>query len=65
MVRLKSKLSLPKLPDNIVEVHVPKGTKIRTGEINPLFNEPGGGVQFELMEKIKKDAYKNVRRLEE
>jgi hypothetical protein len=62
--QIKDKLSLPKLPDNIVEVHVPKGTKLRTGEINPLFGGKGGGVQFELMDRLDDEAYKNIKRLE-
>ncbi len=61
---IKDKLSLPKMPDNIVEVHVPKGTKMRTGVINPLFEGKGGGMQFELLEKLKKDSYKNVRKIQ-
>jgi hypothetical protein len=61
--QIKDKLSLPKLPDNIVEVHVPKGTKLRTGEINPLFGGKGGGVQFELIQDYETAWFKNIKKI--
>ena len=41
--------SLPKIPKYICDVKLPQGTKLRTGECNPLYGRAGGGIQYDLM----------------
>ena len=43
------KFALPDIPTHKVEFTPPKGTKFRTGEVKPNFNQTGGGQQFELI----------------
>ncbi|MFB5348922.1 hypothetical protein [Enterococcus faecalis] len=46
--QIQDKFSLPHLPKYVGEVMVPKGSSLRMGEVNPLFEHKGGGVQFDL-----------------
>ena len=51
-------------PTHIVDVTFPAGTKIRTGEVNPLpqWNKKGGGIQYDLMGQ-RVGRFDNARRL--
>jgi RHS repeat-associated protein len=61
---LANKVSI-QVPDKVVEVVVPAGTRMRTGvaaEVNSSkLQTDGGGIQFELLDKIDESAYKNVQ----
>ncbi len=46
---IADKFALPQVPTMICDCTLPKGTKIRTGECNPLYGWNGGGQQFDLM----------------
>ena len=46
---IADKFALPQVPTMMCDCTLPKGTKIRTGECNPLFGWKGGGQQFDLM----------------
>lgn len=41
--------ALPQVPKYLCDVTLPAGTKMRTGECNPLYGWNGGGQQFDLM----------------
>jgi len=47
------------------EVHVPAGTKVRTGTVNPLpaFDGIGNSTQYELLQRLPESAFKNTVRL--
>ncbi|MGT2866975.1 hypothetical protein [Streptococcus fryi] len=47
--QIQEKFALPHTPIYIGEVTIPKGSRLRMGEVNPLFGYQGGGVQFDLM----------------
>ena len=63
--QIKSKYALPELPSYISDVHVPAGTKIRTGTVNPLpeFSGVGNSIQYELLERLPETSFKNTKRL--
>lgn len=61
--QIADKYALPQVPKFMCDVTVPAGTKIRIGECNPLFGYKGGGIQYQLMQRISVDNYDNVRRL--
>ncbi|MBC1987403.1 hypothetical protein HCJ71_08965 [Listeria sp. FSL L7-0478] len=46
--QIKDKFALPNIPKFVGEVTLPKGSNIRMGEVNPLFENKGGGIQFDL-----------------
>lgn len=46
---IADKFALPQVPTMMCDCTLPKGTKIRTGECNPLYGWNGGGQQFDLM----------------
>lgn len=46
--QIKDKFALPNMPKFVGEVTLPKGSNIRMGEVNPLFENKGGGIQFDL-----------------
>lgn len=46
---IADKYALPQVPTMMCDCIVPKGTKIRTGECNPLYGRNGGGQQFDFM----------------
>lgn len=47
--QIQAKFALPNLPNQVTDVVLEAGTKIRTGVVNPLFGHQGGGIQFDLM----------------
>ncbi|MGN0018590.1 MAG: hypothetical protein ACI37S_06080 [Candidatus Gastranaerophilaceae bacterium] len=49
--QIANEFSLPKIPKYICDVKLPKGTRLRTGECNPLYGHDGGGIQYDLMGK--------------
>lgn len=46
---IQNKFALPTTPKYICDVILEAGTKLRTGEANPLFGFEGGGQQYDLM----------------
>ncbi len=46
---IQNKFSLPHLPQYICDVNLKSGTRLRTGEVNPLFGFSGGGQQYDLI----------------
>lgn len=62
--QIKDKFALPELPSYVSDVHVPAGSKIRIGTVAP---QPGwgsgGATQYELLQRLPSDAFKNVRPL--
>lgn len=61
---IKSKYTLPELPSFMSEVHVPAGTRIRTGKVNPVFEGVGNATQYELLQRLPVSAFKNTVRIE-
>jgi hypothetical protein len=61
---IKSKYALPELPTKISEVHVPAGTNVRTGTVNPVFGGKGNATQYELLERLPASAFKNTTPLQ-
>ena len=66
--QIQRKYSLPSKPSYISEVHVPAGTRMRTGKVEPNFEIQGGGgsgaTQYEwLNTRVPKTAIKNTRPL--
>jgi filamentous hemagglutinin len=61
--QIQSKYSLPEAPTFMSEVHVPTGTRIRTGTVNPLFDGVGNAVQYELLQRLPTSVFKNTVRL--
>ncbi|MBR2525257.1 hypothetical protein IKE67_02200 [bacterium] len=61
---IQQKFALKTTPTHIVDVTFPAGTKIRTGEVNPLpqWNKKGGGIQYDLMGQ-RVGRFDNARRL--
>jgi RHS repeat-associated protein len=57
--QIQSKFSLPNTPTDMVEVNPPPGTTIRAGPAGPAFNQPGGGIQYQLMQKIPTESFTN------
>lgn len=47
--QIQAKFALPHLPNQVTDVVLEAGSKIRTGVVNPLFGHAGGGTQFDLM----------------
>ena len=47
--QIADKFALPQVPKYMCDVEFPAGTKMRTGECNPLYGWNGGGQQFDLM----------------
>ena len=46
---IKNKFALPNTPKYICDVNLEAGTRLRTGEVNPLFGFDGGGQQYDLI----------------
>lgn len=61
---IKSKYALPDLPEFVSEVHVPAGTRIRRGRVNPGFDGAGRAVQYELLERPPESAFQNTRKIQ-
>ena len=62
-MEIKSKYALPELPDYISEVHVPAGTRIRSGKVNPVFGGQGNAKQYELLQRLPESVFKNTKRI--
>jgi len=63
---IKEKFSLPEVPTHKTTVVVPKGTRIRSGKINPLLSFGGidkNAKQFQLLERILDECFKNTKPL--
>ena len=60
---IKNLFSLPEEPLYVSEVHVSKGTEIRTGTVAANFGGRRGATQFELLEKLPAGKFKNKRPL--
>ena len=63
---IKEKFSLPEVPTHKTTVVVPKGTRIRSGKINPLLSFGGidkNAKQFQLLERIPDECFKNTKPL--
>lgn len=45
---IQNKFALPNTPQYICDVNLEVGTRLRTGEVNPLFRFDGGGQQYGL-----------------
>ena len=46
---IQNKFALPNIPKYICDVNLEAGTRLRTGEVNPLFGFDGGGQQYDLI----------------
>jgi hypothetical protein len=57
-VQIKEKFALPDLPTKVSDVTVPGGTGMRMGPVAPNYGSQGGGIQFEVLERVE---YKNAR----
>ncbi|MEO8820889.1 MAG: RHS repeat-associated core domain-containing protein [Ginsengibacter sp.] len=57
--QIQQKFALPgeSAPSEIVEVEVPSGTLMRTGQAGENSFGSGGGVQYQLMERIPDDSF--------
>ncbi|MDR1076907.1 MAG: hemagglutinin repeat-containing protein [Xanthomonadaceae bacterium] len=62
--QIQMKYSLPELPLFMSEVHVPAGTRVRTGIVNPAFNGIGNAIQYELLQRLPESAFKNTVRID-
>ena len=63
--QIRDKFALPDLPTHISDVHVPAGTRIRVGTVGAQNGwGAGGGTQYELLQRLSEDAFRNMRRLE-
>lgn len=47
--QIQTKFALPHLPNQVTDVVLEAGTKIRIGVVNPLFGHRGGGIQYDLI----------------
>jgi filamentous hemagglutinin len=61
--QIQSKYALPEVPTFISEVHVPSGTRIRAGMVNPVFDGVGNATQYELLQRLPESVFKNTVRL--
>lgn len=46
---IQNKFALPNTPQYVCDVNPEVGTRLRTGEVNPLFGFDGGGQQYDLI----------------
>jgi len=60
---IQSKYALPELPTFMSEVHVPAGTRVRAGIVNPVFHGIGNAIQYELLQRLPGSAFRNTVRL--
>lgn len=62
--QIKDKFDLPYMPTHVTNVAPPRGTPITTGTVNSgSFGGSGGGIQFELMDRLPSSAFTNPRPL--
>ena len=64
--QIKNKYALPEMPTHIVDVIVPKDTKVYKGTAGKVVNDGvlwgnGGGSQFQLQTRIPAENYTNSR----
>jgi hypothetical protein len=63
--QIKDKFALPELPSFVSDVHVPVNSKIRVGTVGPQPSwGSGGGIQYELLQRLPSSAFKNMRPLQ-
>ena len=62
---IRTKLSLPKLPSHVSDVHLPAGTPIRRGRIEANYGGRAGAVQYQLLEKSKESWFSKRRPIDE
>ena len=55
--QIQQKYYLPEVPSFITEVHVPAGTRVRTGRVNANFGVNAGAVQYELLDRVTCDGF--------
>lgn len=62
--QIKDKFALPEIPTFVSDVYVPTGAKIRVGTVaaQPGWGS-GGGIQYELLERLPASAFRNMRPL--
>lgn len=61
---IRDKFSIPDSNslDRVSEVRVPPGTRIREGEVNPLYGKKGRGIQNEIvLDRVPSDWFKEVK----
>jgi len=62
--QIQDKFALPELPSFVSEVHVPAGTSVRVGTVGSQEGwGSGGGMQYELLQRLPESAFKNRRPL--
>jgi len=62
--QIQQKYSLPKVPESIVDVEVPAGTRMYRGKIKANFNGNEGAVQYQIIEdSLEKIKYTNERQI--
>jgi len=62
--QIQQKFALPELPTHVSDVHVPAGTRIRVGTVGAQKGwGAGGGIQYELLERLPESAFQNTRAL--
>lgn len=61
--QIQSKYGLPEVPIYVSEVHVPAGTRIRTGTVNPVFDGVGNAIQYELLQRLPESLFMNTVRI--
>ena len=55
---------MPNIPKYICDVNLEAGTRLRTGEVNPLFGFDGGGIQIDLQQQWIGD-FREIGKIEE
>lgn len=58
--QIQSKYALRENPSFMSEVHVPAGTRVRTGKVNPVFGGAGNATQYELLQRLPESVFKNT-----
>ena len=62
--QIRDKFALPELPTHVSEVHVPAGTRIRVGRVAGQEGWGAGGAwQYELLERLPEELFRNTRPL--
>ena len=58
--QIADKFALPEVPTGFTQITPPAGTRIRTGDVNPNFGRPGGGTQFQLLDRVN-DGWADIQ----
>ncbi|MFD1739550.1 hypothetical protein ACFSCX_24005 [Bacillus salitolerans] len=62
--QIKEKFALPETPHYITDVYIPKGTRMRVGIAGENKFGPGGGIQYELLQRLDDPSiWQNTRKL--